>query len=88
MHAVFTNAHSIRFRCEVMKIYLSITNKQQKIRFNLDFQFHVLDCFDRIALEAMLPFEKAFRTEDTNSLKVCKDKCIQAGEKCNLIAFG
>ncbi|KAL5287018.1 hypothetical protein ACFFRR_008145 [Megaselia abdita] len=46
------------------------------------------DCFDRIALEAMLPFEKAFRTEDTNSLKVCKDKCIQAGEKCNIIAFG
>lgn len=36
----------------------------------------------------MLPFEKTFRTEDTNSLKMCKDKCIQAGEKCQSISFG
>ncbi|XP_037942015.1 extensin-like [Teleopsis dalmanni] len=47
-----------------------------------------LDCFERIALEAMLPFEKTFRTEDTNSLKMCKDKCLQAGEKCQAISFG
>ncbi|XP_067632029.1 uncharacterized protein [Eurosta solidaginis] len=46
------------------------------------------DCFERIALEAMLPFEKTFRTEDTNSLKMCKEKCIQAGEKCQSISFG
>ncbi|XP_039501919.1 uncharacterized protein LOC120458367 isoform X1 [Drosophila santomea] len=46
------------------------------------------DCFERIALEAMLPFEKTFRTEDTNSLKMCKEKCLQAGEKCQAISFG
>ncbi|XP_068143967.1 uncharacterized protein [Drosophila tropicalis] len=36
----------------------------------------------------MLPFEKTFRTEDTNSLKMCKEKCLQAGEKCQSISFG
>ncbi|XP_033252132.1 leucine-rich repeat extensin-like protein 3 [Drosophila miranda] len=36
-------------------------------------------------MEAMLPFEKTFRTEDTNSLKMCKEKCLQAGEA---ISFG
>ncbi|XP_036332571.1 uncharacterized protein LOC118743917 [Rhagoletis pomonella] len=46
------------------------------------------DCFERIALEAMLPFEKTFRTEDTNSLKMCKEKCTQAGDKCQSISFG
>ncbi|XP_060655829.1 uncharacterized protein LOC132791066 isoform X1 [Drosophila nasuta] len=46
------------------------------------------DCFERVALEAMLPFEKTFRTDDTNSLKTCKEKCLQAGEKCQAISFG
>ncbi|XP_012162267.1 uncharacterized protein LOC105665484 [Ceratitis capitata] len=36
----------------------------------------------------MLPFQKSFNTEDTNSLKNCKDKCIQAGDKCQSLSFG
>jgi len=36
----------------------------------------------------LVPFEKTFRTEDTNSLKMCKEKCLQAGEKCQAISFG
>ncbi|XP_073813437.1 uncharacterized protein isoform X2 [Musca autumnalis] len=46
------------------------------------------DCFERIALEAMMPFEKTFRTEDTNSLRSCKEKCLQEGDKCQSISFG
>ncbi|XP_055917150.1 uncharacterized protein LOC129949610 isoform X2 [Eupeodes corollae] len=46
------------------------------------------DCFERIALEAMLPFEKTFRTEDTNSLMACKEMCIRAGDNCQAISFG
>lgn len=46
------------------------------------------DCFERIALEAMLPFEKTFLTIDINSLRICKEKCIQEGDKCQTISFG
>uniref|UniRef100_A0A1I8QFB9 Apple domain-containing protein n=1 Tax=Stomoxys calcitrans TaxID=35570 RepID=A0A1I8QFB9_STOCA len=46
------------------------------------------DCFERIALEAMMPFEKTFRTEDTNSLRSCKEKCLAEGDKCQSISFG
>lgn len=56
--------------------------------FQSKYFLSVADCFERIALEAMLPFEKTFRTEDTNSLKMCKERCLQAGEKCQAISFG
>ncbi|XP_046810899.1 uncharacterized protein LOC111681958 isoform X2 [Lucilia cuprina] len=46
------------------------------------------DCFERVALEAMIPFEKTFKTEDTNSLRMCKDRCLQEGDKCQSISFG
>ncbi|XP_061399331.1 uncharacterized protein LOC133335046 [Musca vetustissima] len=52
------------------------------------FLIFIADCFERIALEAMMPFEKTFRTEDTNSLRSCKEKCLQEGDKCQSISFG
>uniref|UniRef100_A0A182JNP2 Apple domain-containing protein n=1 Tax=Anopheles christyi TaxID=43041 RepID=A0A182JNP2_9DIPT len=45
------------------------------------------DCFERIALGAMLPFEKAFRNSDTNSLKICETLCLNDKE-CQTFAFG
>ncbi|XP_050078960.1 uncharacterized protein LOC126565793 [Anopheles maculipalpis] len=45
------------------------------------------DCFERIALGAMLPFEKTFRNSDTNSLKICETLCLNDKE-CQTFAFG
>lgn len=52
------------------------------------YYFLFLDCFERIALGAMLPFEKTFRTTDTNSLRVCEDLCSIEGPKCQTYALG
>ncbi|XP_065081067.1 uncharacterized protein LOC135703711 [Ochlerotatus camptorhynchus] len=45
------------------------------------------DCFERIALGAMLPFEKTFRNSDTNSLKICETLCLNDKE-CQTFSFG
>ncbi|KAL7029998.1 hypothetical protein ACKWTF_006468 [Chironomus riparius] len=44
-------------------------------------------CFERIAIGAMLPFEKTFRRSDTNQLDVCTSLCLQDAE-CTTFAFG
>lgn len=55
--------------------------------FVLIFLLIISDCFERIALGAMLPFEKTFRNSDTNSLKVCENLCLNDKE-CLTFAFG
>lgn len=76
-------------------IYWTVTNStvlsiQIRIRIQLTLPFALVfsDCFERVALEAMLPFEKTFLTVDINSLRICKEKCIQEGDKCQTISFG
>jgi hypothetical protein len=49
--------------------------------------FPFSDCFERIALGAMLPFEKTFRNSDTNSLRICENICMM-DKKCNTFSFG
>ncbi|XP_070506825.1 uncharacterized protein [Chironomus tepperi] len=44
-------------------------------------------CFERIAIGAMLPFDKTFRRSDTNQLDVCTSLCLQDAE-CTTFAFG
>lgn len=44
-------------------------------------------CFERIAIGAMLPFEKTFRRSDTNQLDVCTNLCLTDAE-CMTFAFG
>lgn len=46
------------------------------------------DCFVRIALGAMMPFENTFRNVDTNLLKNCEELCSTEGPKCQTFAFG
>lgn len=45
------------------------------------------DCFERIALGAMLPFDKTFRKTDTNVLDKCLNLCLNDAE-CVTFAFG
>lgn len=45
------------------------------------------DCFERIALGAMLPFDKTFRKTDTNVLDKCLNLCLNDVE-CVTFAFG
>lgn len=46
------------------------------------------DCFERLVLEATIPFERTFRTTDTNSVRVCENLCIAEGDKCQSFALG
>ena len=60
---------------------------QKRIFDVTNLQFSIPDCFERIALGAMLPFEKTFRNSDTNSLKICESLCLNDKE-CQTFAFG
>jgi hypothetical protein len=51
------------------------------------FVFTTSDCFERIALGAMLPFDKTFRKTDTNVLDKCLNLCLNDLE-CVTFAFG
>jgi hypothetical protein len=56
--------------------------------FSLVHKFRLLaDCFERIALGAMLPFDKTFRKTDTNVLDKCLNLCLNDAE-CVTFAFG
>ncbi|GAB0088372.1 uncharacterized protein DMENIID0001_027770 [Sergentomyia squamirostris] len=46
------------------------------------------DCFERIALGAMMPFDSTFRNTDTNLLRTCEELCAREGSKCQTFAFG
>ncbi|XP_055680028.1 uncharacterized protein LOC129788061 isoform X2 [Lutzomyia longipalpis] len=46
------------------------------------------DCFERIALGAMMPFDSTFRNTDTNLLRTCEELCAREGTKCQTFAFG
>lgn len=50
--------------------------------------FTHVDCFERIVLEAMIPFERTFRTTDTNKLQICEKLCIAEGDKCQTYSLG
>ena len=47
-----------------------------------------LDCFERLALEAMIPFDRVFRTIDTNSVRECERLCAAEGDKCQSFSLG
>ncbi|XP_037050767.1 uncharacterized protein LOC119084803 [Bradysia coprophila] len=46
------------------------------------------DCFERIVLEAMIPFDRTFRTTDTNKKQICEKLCIAEGDKCQTYSLG
>lgn len=49
---------------------------------------YTLDCFERIVIQAMIPFERTFRTTDTNQLQICERLCIAEGDKCQTYSLG
>lgn len=49
---------------------------------------HHLDCFERLVLEAMIPFDRTLRTIDTNSIRECESQCKSEGERCQAFALG
>lgn len=61
-------------------------NRQRSEKSDL-LRFLLTDCFERIALGAMLPFDKTFRKSETNVLDKCLNLCLNDAE-CVTFAFG
>lgn len=48
----------------------------------------IIDCFQRVILEAMLPDDKVYRTIETNSVRACQDYCAAEGDRCQSFSIG
>lgn len=60
-----------------------LVNRKNKNRFSSH-----IDCFERVAIEAMIPFERTFRSTDTNQITICEKLCIGEGDKCQTYSIG
>lgn len=36
----------------------------------------------------MIPFERSFRTQETNSVRICENLCLSEGERCQSFSLG
>ncbi|XP_055644671.1 uncharacterized protein LOC129780428 isoform X2 [Toxorhynchites rutilus septentrionalis] len=88
--ATFCKMKSVRCKCHIFAsvlVLLAISTITGSIQIDNRLVQPQHDCFERIALGAMLPFEKTFRNSDTNSLKICETLCLNDKE-CQTFAFG